>query len=99
MTDIVSKPDHGNILVKEGKATEPFQLYLDDIEQNLNIFLLLGFTVEDLTTIVPPATTPKVPASSRLYGMVMVTDETSGVVPAFSDGFSWRRVTDRAVVS
>lgn len=31
--------------------------------------------------------------------MVYVTNETGGAVPAFFDGTSWRRVTDRAVVS
>jgi len=99
MSNIVSKPDHGNKLIEEGKATGPFQLYLDDIEQKLNIFLLAPFTVEDLTVTVSPALKPKVPASSRLFGMVMVTDESGGVVPAFSDGTNWRRVTDRAIIS
>jgi hypothetical protein len=32
-------------------------------------------------------------------GYIMVTDETGGYVPAFSDGTNWRRVTDRAIVS
>lgn len=32
-------------------------------------------------------------------GMVYVSDETGGAIPAFSDGTNWRRVTDRAVVS
>lgn len=31
--------------------------------------------------------------------MVFVTDESGGPVPAFGDGTSWRRVTDRAIVS
>lgn len=31
--------------------------------------------------------------------LILVTDETGGEVPAFSDGTNWRRVTDRAVVS
>jgi hypothetical protein len=31
--------------------------------------------------------------------MIYVSDETGGAVLAFSDGTSWRRVTDRAVVS
>lgn len=30
---------------------------------------------------------------------IMVSDESGGPVPAFSDGTTWRRVTDRAVVS
>lgn len=32
-------------------------------------------------------------------GMIMVSDETGGYVPAFSDGTNWRRVTDRAIVA
>ena len=32
-------------------------------------------------------------------GMIYVTDEAGGAVPAFSDGTNWRRVTDRAIVS
>lgn len=31
--------------------------------------------------------------------LIVVTDETGGRVPAFSDGTNWRRVTDRAIVS
>lgn len=31
--------------------------------------------------------------------LVYVSDEVGGAVVAFSDGASWRRVTDRAVVS
>lgn len=32
-------------------------------------------------------------------GLVYVSDDVGGAVPAFSDGTDWRRVTDRAVVS
>lgn len=38
-------------------------------------------------------------AASWLQGIVYVSDETGGAVPAFSDGTNWRRFTDRAVVS
>lgn len=31
--------------------------------------------------------------------MIIVSDETGGLVPCFSDGTNWRRVTDRAIVS
>lgn len=31
--------------------------------------------------------------------MVIVTDESGGEVPAWSDGTDWRRVTDRAIVT
>lgn len=40
------------------------------------------------------------PAAAKwTNSMIYVTDETGGAVPAFSDGSSWRRVTDRAIVS
>lgn len=32
-------------------------------------------------------------------GMIFVTDEVGGSIPAFYDGTNWRRVTDRAIVS
>lgn len=31
--------------------------------------------------------------------LIIVSDESGGLVPAFSDGTNWRRVTDRAIVS
>lgn len=48
---------------------------------------LFSVTVGTLPAVIPAG------------GMVFVTDETGGAVPAFSDGTNWRRVTDRAVVS
>lgn len=51
--------------------------------------------------IQPPsytvATLP--PASEFPNGIVYVSNEAGGAVPAFSDGTNWRRMTDRAVVS
>lgn len=38
-------------------------------------------------------------AASNTGGMIYVSNEAGGAVPAFSDGTDWRRVTDRAVVS
>lgn len=32
-------------------------------------------------------------------GMIMVSNDTGGYTPAFSDGTSWRRVADRNVIS
>lgn len=31
--------------------------------------------------------------------LIIVTNETGGEIPAWSDGTNWRRVSDRAVVS
>jgi hypothetical protein len=38
-------------------------------------------------------------ATSGAGAMVFVTNESGGAVPAFSDGASWRRITDRVAVS
>jgi len=43
------------------------------------------------------ATVPSV--STYDDGIIMISDETGGTVPAFSDGTNWRRVTDRAIIS
>lgn len=94
MTEIVSKPDYGDFLTREGKATDRFQIYLDDLTQRLNEFLLGVQVVLPRYTV---ATLPDVPSEDR--GMIFVDDETGGAVPAFSDGTNWRRVTDRAIVS
>ena len=37
--------------------------------------------------------------SAHPNGLVLVTDDQDGPVPAFSDGTAWRRITDRAVVA
>ena len=37
------------------------------------------------------------PAVAR--GLIYVSDEVGGAVPAFADGTNWRRTTDRAIVS
>ncbi len=46
--------------------------------------------------MVPRGGAPDAAGPARL---ILVVDETGGAVPAFNDGSSWRRVTDRAVVS
>lgn len=43
------------------------------------------------------ATVP--PAASWTGALIYVSNESGGAVPAFSDSVSWRRVTDRAVIS
>lgn len=48
---------------------------------------------EEFTIATLPA------ASTYQAGWIMVTDETGGYIPCFSDGTNWRRVTDRAIAS
>lgn len=94
MAEIVSKPDHGNRLIDEnGEATEELQRYLDDIEQGLNDNLL-GLRVQ-LTSY----TVATLPDPSPDGGLIFVTDEVAGAVPAFSSVGNWLRITDRAIVS
>lgn len=91
--EINSKPDHGEALTDKGRATNRFQIYLDDITLRLNDFLLgtqVGLPSYTVLTL------PDVPTNP---GMIFVSDETGGAVPAFSDGTNWRRCTDRAIVS
>ena len=49
---------------------------------------------------LPSYTVTTLPDETRYVGgIIYVSNETGGAVPAFSDGLAWRRVTDRAVVS
>jgi hypothetical protein len=67
---------------------------VDDIERRVRrleqpaIQILSEFAKADLPD----------PAKTR-FGLIYVSDEVGGAVPAFSDGTNWRRVTDRAIVS
>ena len=91
---ITSKPDYGDLLVdRDGRSVSRFQLYLDDITLRMNEYLL-GTQVR-----LPSYTVVTLPAVTSDPGMIFVSDETGGSVPAFSDGTAWRRCTDRAIVS
>ena len=93
MTQITSKPTHGERLVsKEGIADSSFQLYLDDIEQRMNS-ALLGSSIT-----LPIYLVSSLPAQ-KIGGLIFVSNESGGAVTAFSDGTNWRRTTDRAIVS
>lgn len=60
-----------------------------------DLFAVLGVSIK-----LPAYTVATLPdPAQNIYGQIMVTDEVGGCVPAFSDGVSWRRVTDRAIVS
>ena len=94
MSEIVSKPDHGDTIIENGVASFRFQLFLDDLEERFNNFLL-GAVV-----IVPEYTVLTVPAASDYdNGVIIVSDETGGRTLATSDGANWRRVSDGAIIS
>ena len=91
---ITTKPDHGAMLIVEGRATEAFQQLLDQLQQVLNDCVLGQALVLQTYTV---ATVPA--AASWLNGVIIVSDETGGRTIATSDGTNWRRVSDGAVVS
>lgn len=98
MTSITSKPNHGDILTESGKATQDFQIFLDDLEQGLNSNLLGAAVLFPAYTVatLPDAT---IYTEDTGFGTVIVSDETGGRTLATSDGTSWRRVSDGAIVS
>lgn len=57
-----------------------------------------GFSVPVKLPSYTVATVPSA-AAAGAGAQIYVSNESGGAVPAFSDGTSWRRVTDRAVVS
>jgi hypothetical protein len=102
MVEIVTQPDHGTPIasVQSGDerniiATTAFQNFIDDLVIKLNESLF-GNSIQ--LSVYTVATLPDVP-DEESPGLIYVSDESGGAVPAFSDGSSWRRVTDRAVIS
>jgi len=60
----------------------------------------LTYYLSTYPTVLKSYTVATVPAAaSWTAGMIYVTDETGGAIPAFSDGTNWRRVSDRAIIS
>lgn len=97
MTELTSRPDHSTPFM-EGDPKVPgllYQLFFDEVFQKLNERLLGNQIQLEVYTVT---TLPAVPDVS-IMGLIGVSNETGGAVPAFSDGTSWRRVTDRAIVS
>lgn len=75
-------------------------LYFNSTEDVLYVFEGGAFTKSGTTVTLREFTVAGVPsAADNKAGMIQVTDETGGYVPAFSDGTDWRRVTDRAIIS
>lgn len=64
------------------------QQFRREVQAALQLLQLPSYTV---------ATVPSAVTYAR--GLIYVSDETGGAVPAFSDGTNWRRVTDRAIIS
>ncbi|MDN3712118.1 hypothetical protein QWZ10_10505 [Paracoccus cavernae] len=68
----------------------------------VNAIRLTGYSVQ---LLVPPKlpvfTVANAPAAgpAGAGSMIYVSNESGGATPAFSDGTTWRRVSDRAVIS
>jgi len=88
MTHIVDTPLAGDKITEKGIPTAQFQALLESIELAINNLVAPSFTV----AAVPDPTQ----SESR---MIYVSDEVGGATIAFSDGISWRRTQDRAVIS
>lgn len=76
--------EHRRLIAERANASLP----KDGTEAATAPVLLRSYTV---------ATVPD--ADIYPNGLIYVSDETGGAVPAFSDGTSWRRVTDRNVIA
>lgn len=92
--EITTKPDRVEDIILDKKASVRFQLFLDDLEDRVNRFLV-GDAV-----IVPEYTVAGVPTASDWdNGVIIVSNEAGGRTLATSDGTNWRRVSDGAVIS
>lgn len=91
---LISIPPHGSKIANENGTIHPsYQISLDDLAQKLNDHVFgEKITLESYTV-------GTLPSASGEPGLIYVSDESGGAVPAFSDGTNWRRVTDRAVVA
>ena len=84
-------PIDGETLLKTGRLTQTWVLWFTQV------WKILSGSEPVILTDYTVATLPSPSVYRR--GLIYVTNETGGAVPAFSDGVNWRRVTDRAIVS
>lgn len=81
-------------------ASDDLGLVTDSVtaESDLGALVISGLIYPD-QFVLPSYTVSTLPSASIAGGMIYVSNESGGAVPAFSDGTNWRRVTDRAIVS
>lgn len=81
-------------------ASDDLGLVTDTVtaESDLGTIVTSGLIYPD-QFVLPSYTVSTLPSASIAGGMIYVSNESGGAVPAFSDGTNWRRVTDRAIVS
>ena len=81
----LNKPSHGEVIIDQGKATEQFQAFIDDIGDLPRAIQLPVYTVAT------------VPNATKFEGHTIYVSDGSllgGPVLAFSDGTDWLRCTD-----
>lgn len=95
VTTAVSTGVSAAITAHEG-AADPHPIYAREGSATA----ITGAWSFSLPPVMPAYTVSTVPsAATYARGVIYVSDEAGGAVLAFSDGTSWRRVTDRNVVS
>lgn len=92
--EIVTRPDHRDTITDADLPSRTYEVFFDEVVQKLNLYAL-GQAVSLPSYVV--SSVP--PAASWVGGMIYVSDESGGAVTAFSDGTSWRRTTDRVIIS
>ena len=98
-TDLNSNQDFGSIS-KSATSFNDFESINDsnEVEYDFGVIITTGiFHASEF--LLPSYSINTLPSASPAGKMLFVTDETGGSVPAFSDGFNWRRITDRQIVS
>ena len=92
---LVSIPEHGDAIVGgNGLASPAMRQFITELELKLN-----GAVFGDALSLQIYLVADVPDATIWTGAMIFVSDETGGSIPAFSDGTSWRRVTDRTVIS
>ena len=87
------------------RQVELLQRYIGDLHDKLSTILeTIGeqMLVKGQPVPIPRRTVADLLANAqgaRGLNLAYAEDEAGGAVPAFSDGTTWRRVTDRAIVS
>ena len=87
----------GSITLTAGNSSDP-DGYGGDVTITPGTSTTEGIIILDGVTTLKSYTVATLP-DQVVGGMIFVTDETGGAVPAFSDGTDWLRVTDRVAVT
>jgi len=101
MAEITTQPDQADAIgfldgdSKKVTISITYINFINDLVEKLNSKLFGNQITLDTYTVANLPAVPDVTAP----GLIFVSDETGGSIPAFSDGSNWRRVSDRSIVS